>query len=252
LRLTSLADIRARLETDRVWAAFSLADLDEPYAAHARWFGPESGRGLLLVYSAFDPPIVYVQGSEADVRLLLSDEAVRGGTGRAWLNVRLMDRPAVDAAFASFDARRMVRMVLGPSVLAPPPPAPTERLTISELEEVEALYADDRPAFFVPEQLTHGVYYGVRAAGRLVSVAGTHVLSETCGVGAIGNVYTHPGHRGQGLAGAATHAVVRELDRRGIRTIVLNIIEGNEPARRVYERLGFCEYCIYEEGLAVR
>ena len=33
--LTDLDTVRARLERDRNWSAFSLADLDAPYAAHA-------------------------------------------------------------------------------------------------------------------------------------------------------------------------------------------------------------------------
>ena len=57
---------------------------------------------------------------------------------------------------------------------------------------------------------------------RLVAVAGTHLVSPTYGVAAVGNVFTHPGHRRQGYASAATSAVVTELLDRGIQDVILN------------------------------
>jgi predicted GNAT family acetyltransferase len=33
---------------------------------------------------------------------------------------------------------------------------------------------------------------------------------------------------------------------------VLNVADSNGVARRVYERLGFAEYCVFHEGLARR
>lgn len=251
-RLTDPSDIRARLERDRIWSAFSMADLDEPYAAHAHWFGDADPAALVLVYAAFQPPIVYMQGeSDACARILGQDDVVRL-TGAGWLNVLPAHREAVSGQFASFAARRMVRMVLAPESFRPVTHLPVVRLGPADLSDLQALYADDRPAFFVPSQLADGIYYAVREEGRLVSVAGTHVLSEGGRVGALGNVYTRPACRGRGLAAAATSAVCAELLARGITTIVLNIIATNDPARRVYERLGFSEYCIYEEGEARR
>jgi predicted GNAT family acetyltransferase len=38
----------------------------------------------------------------------------------------------------------------------------------------------------------------------------------------------------------------------GIDTIVLNVAAANPCARRVYERLGFIEYCVFHEGPARR
>ena len=43
--------------------------------------------------------------------------------------------------------------------------------------------------------------------GALVAVAGTHLVSDTYGVAAIGNVFTHPDYRGRGYATLATGAV---------------------------------------------
>lgn len=85
---------------------------------------------------------------------------------------------------------------------------------------------------------------------RLIAVAGTHLVSSTYGVAAVGNVFTHPDYRGRGYGAAATSAVVTELLAHGIRDIVLNVGEDNAPALHPYERLGFELHCRFTEGPA--
>ncbi len=251
-RLTDVDDIRARLERDRHWSAFSLADLDPPYAAHAHWFGQAQGDDVVLVYDAFDPPIVFMQGAEARCEAVLGESAVVAATPRAWLNVQPEHLPLVARVFRSFDARQMVRMVLDRDHFAPVVVPGLVRLGPPDLAELEELYADDRPAFFLPSQLHSGVYHAVRDDSGLVAVAGTHVVSSQAAVGALGNVYTRPRCRGRSYGAAVTSAVTQELLGRGTSTIVLNIVASNNAARRVYERVGFREYGVYSEGLATR
>ncbi|HAL61254.1 MAG TPA: hypothetical protein DCP08_02480, partial [Chloroflexi bacterium] len=104
---------------------------------------------------------------------------------------------------------------------------------------------------FAPYQLDSGVYYGVEVGGELVSAAGTHLVSPTYQIAAVGNIFTHPSHRGQGYATACTSAVVEELLSRSLE-IVLNVAQSNEVALRLYKRLGFREYCPFIEALGVR
>ena len=94
--------------------------------------------------------------------------------------------------------------------------------------------------------------YTIESWIGLVSVAGTHVVSAAYQVGALGNVHTAPAYRGRGLAALVTAAVVQDLRALGASTVVLNIVATNTPARRVYERIGFREYCVYHEGHATR
>jgi predicted GNAT family acetyltransferase len=88
--------------------------------------------------------------------------------------------------------------------------------------------------------------------GELVAVAGTHLISPTYGVAAVGNVFTHPAHRRRGYATACTSAVVEELLAKGIGTIVLNVDERNVQAMRIYQKLGFREHCRFVEAIGVR
>ena len=250
-RLTDFADIRARLEIDRAWAAFSLADLDPPQSTHAHWFGPLAGTSVVLVFDAYDPPIVVCHGDGDECNATLAELDVRVRTSNAYLNMTPEQSVVLSHHFGRFDDRRMVRMLLH-DVPPSTPPQPVERLRPSDLDALQALYAEEPPAFFLPSQLRDGVYFGVREGIDLVAVAGTHVVSSATSVAALGNVHTRRDRRGRGLAMAVTAAVVRELRLRSTKTVVLNIVATNEVARRVYERVGFREYCVYDEGVAAR
>src|SRR5438034_772963 len=62
--------------------------------------------------------------------------------------------------------------------------------------------------------------------------------------------FTHPTARGRGLAGVVTGAVVAELLAADCRDAILNVAQSNEPARRVYARLGFRAHCPHFERMA--
>jgi ribosomal protein S18 acetylase RimI-like enzyme len=82
---------------------------------------------------------------------------------------------------------------------------------------------------FLPAQLAEGVYFGIRADGRLVAAAGTHLVNCAENAAAIGNVFCLPECRGQGLGSRVTSAVVDALVKDGIQTIGLNVGPDNPP-----------------------
>lgn len=55
----------------------------------------------------------------------------------------------------------------------------------------------------------------------------------------IGNVATHPHHRNQGIGTVLMQAAVEHARARGGRHVALQVVDGNEPAVRLYRRLGF-------------
>ena len=131
----------------------------------------------------------------------------------------------------------------------------TIRLGPGDLESVTVLFHDgdeagEAPDCFLPTMLENGIYFGVHEGADLVAVAGTHVFAPGEGVAGLGNIYTRRDRRGRGLGGCVTAAVVSELLRRSIPTIVLNVNEANAPAIRLYEKLGFRRYCPYFEIIA--
>ena len=100
------------------------------------------------------------------------------------------------------------------------------------MPQLEELYSHGGGDAFRQRSLELGVFYGVFEEDRLVSVAGTHIVSDNERIAALGNVMTHPDYRGQGLATVATSAVCEELLDRGMELIGLSVSRSNEAAIR--------------------
>jgi predicted GNAT family acetyltransferase len=103
--------------------------------------------------------------------------------------------------------------------------------------------------FFSPIQVVNGVYFGIRDRGRLVAAAGTHLINRSESIAAVGNVFCVPEYRGRGLGARVTSAVVYALIKEDIRAIGLNVGPEN-PAAKLYQRLGFRKACSYVESPA--
>ena len=238
------ARIQSILETDRGWAAYALADLDPAQDASSQWL--VAPQAVVLRYTALAPPVLFAHGSPEQVAGLLprvpGDEYVYTllGAHRAPLLHRMRIQHEA----------KMWRMVLRRESFPGRPASQAIPLRADDLAEVEGLFADhsDRPDTFAVSQLEDGFFFGLRQSGRLVSLAGTHVVSKRFGVAAVGNVFTHPEERGQGYGTAVTGAVVEALLAAGLRTIALNVNQKNERAIRSYRSLGFWPFVGYYEG----
>lgn len=143
----------------------------------------------------------------------------------------------------------MLRMAVDRTVFRDVDRLPTvQRLGPGDVPALIHLYSSYGGSAFNPDQLEHGVFYGVRTGARLVAAAGTHVVTARYGIAAVGNVYTRPEARRRGYGTAATTAVVAELLAGPIRDVVLNVAADNDEAQRVYERLGFRVHREFWEG----
>ena len=241
-----LEKIRETLEADRVWCAYALADLDPSELPLSEWL--VSGQAVILIYKGTDPPVLFAHGDPQDLEGLFRD--VRQGEYAFALTGT--QRSLVRPRFHPWQEQRMWRMSLRPGDFPGANDTDIIRLGPADEAEIAALFSDhaDRPDAFYPRQLGQGTFFGIREADQLVSVAGTHVVSTRYGIGAVGNVFTRPDRRAHGLGTRATAAVVAELLRRDLQTIVLNVSMDNQPAQRSYRRLGFWPYCGYYEGIA--
>jgi predicted GNAT family acetyltransferase len=123
----------------------------------------------------------------------------------------------------------------------------------SDSGEIEDLLKHGEWVLFVKRSLEDGHFHGMRdSSGRLVAVAGTHIATRRYNMAALGSVFTHPAHRGQGLATICCRAVLASVAAAGITRVVLNVEEEKRGARRIYEHLGFITACTYLDGECVR
>jgi GNAT superfamily N-acetyltransferase len=241
----------AALADDRVWNAFAIADLEPPFRAFARIAvarrqGAIPGAACLLFRSpAFN--VIVPHGDPAGVAAILAAVELPATAGAMVQSGHLT---ALERWYDFPHGRRlMARMATDATRFRPALPVTgLVRLDPTMLDHLLDLYTAYPENHFAPIQLEHGVYFGVREAGRLVAAGGTHVVSPRYGIAALGGIFTLPDARRRGYAAAVTSALVSDLLGRGCHDVVLTVHAGNEAARRVYARLGFRDHCRHETG----
>jgi GNAT superfamily N-acetyltransferase len=185
----------------------------------------------------------YGEGSGLATLLAAIDEE------RFWANVRTEFEETFRRFYRPERCVRMRRMYLEQPVAAI---GEAVQLFPSDRSEIEELLAQGEWVMFLPACLAAGHYYGVRQKGRLIAVACTHIASPCYNLAALGSVFTHPDHRGKGLARISSSHTPASVRRAGISRVVLNVEEQKRAARHVYQRLGFQTACTCLDGECTR
>lgn len=247
--LTDKTQILSYLESDRLYAAYAIGDLEPELFSQCSWRGAEANGlldALILHFRGLKPPALFLMGDVEGLRAILEDTL---SPEQVYLTCRREHLQTTRIFYDWDEPIAMWRMVLKPENFRPVT-GDCIRLTPEHSDQLKRLYGHEEAVGFSETQVEHGVFYGIHINHQLVSVAGTHLISANYGVAAVGNVVTHPGCRGRGYGTASTSAVVSELVKRGIRDIVLNVRQDNAPAFHIYEKLGFERYCAFFEGRA--
>lgn len=248
------ARVEAFLRRD-VWLnLYQLGDLDDAFWPHTTWYAREQGdqvEALALLYTGLELPCLLALGADiAPLRQLLADAA-------PLLPPRFYGHftPGVEGALEPTHHLephgRHLKMALRDTThLADAVARDAALLGPADRDEVLAFYEASYPGhWFEPQLLDTGCYFGRRVKGRLVCVAGVHVYSPRQRVAALGNITTHPDHRGRGHARGVTARLCRHLadttDHIG-----LNVEADNAAAIRCYESLGFETAAEYDEQMA--
>src|SRR5690348_4810511 len=235
-------EIRSLLERDRIWNCFALADLLPPMRESTRFVTARqlgnSPSALLLIVEHPEIQVISPFGDAAGVAAILAQARL---PDRTLVQTAAAHRPLLETVYRPAPAwRAMLRMAVNAQTFAPVSvDARVVRLNVEDSAAVTELYRLFPEGHFRPELLAQGSFHGLRANGRLVAIAGTHVVVERYGIAVVGGVFTHPDARGKGFAGAVTSAVVSHLLGFGCCDVVLNVFAENAPAIAVYHRLGF-------------
>lgn len=244
------AMLRAFLETDRLYAAYALCDLDDREFLRTRWgVALSAGQPIAVVlqYAGYSPQPIFVMGENAGIQAILAS-IIKPRT--AYVAARPEHLAAISASYRVESGPAMHRMWVD-SAHFRPFQADVQRLLPVEIGELNRLYQLGFAAWLPAGAIADGLYYGIRVGGRLVSAAGTHVISPAARLAVVGNVMTHSDFRGRGYATAVTAAVTAEL-LRSCDQVVLNVRVDNPPALAAYRRLGYQVYVTFEERLIHR
>jgi ribosomal protein S18 acetylase RimI-like enzyme len=232
---------------------YALGDLDDFFWPFTTWYALEDAgelRAILLLYTAFETPTLMALGDQPYEPLYeLLRSARRLLPPRVYAHLSPGSREALGAGVIAQSRGLHRKMALVEPKLDVPGVGAVERMTMSDVPDLRALYAVGYAAnWFDPRQIETGHYYGLRVRGELVSAGGPHVYSPGQRVAALGNIVTHPDHRGRGYAAAVTARACAEL-RPTVDHIGLNVKADNTAAVACYRRLGFRPVAEYEEAL---
>ncbi len=244
------AMLRAFLETDRLYSAYALCDLDEREFLRTRWGVARVGGepiAVVLQYAGYSPQPIFVMGESDGIEAILAD-VIKPRT--AYVAARTEHLPAIAANYRVDPGPAMLRMWVDAAHFRPFP-SDVRRLLPVEIGELNRLYQLGFASWLPASAISDGLYYAVRVGGRLVSAAGTHVISPAARLAVVGNVMTHTDFRGRGYATAVTGAVTVEL-LRFCDQVVLNVRADNPPALAAYRRLGYQVNVTFEERLIHR
>lgn len=99
---------------------------------------------------------------------------------------------------------------------------------------------------------TNTLFAALDEQGEIVAQAGTRAdTGKRSHIGMVISVYTHPDHRGNGLASQLVQACIEHLSRfPEITSVRISVNSSNTIAKSVYERLGFVTWG--EEPDAIR
>jgi ribosomal protein S18 acetylase RimI-like enzyme len=110
------------------------------------------------------------------------------------------------------------------------------RLGPEHLAEMLALVSLTQPGPFGERTVEMGEYYGVFEGRQLAAMAGERFQAGA--LREISAVCTHPDFQGRGLARRLMQKLIRIQHARG-QTPFLHVMQENDTARRLYERIGF-------------
>jgi len=250
-RLADPGALRELLASDRPYAAYAIAQLDPTRFRQSEWLeavGPGGARGIVVHSNSGLGRALFADGDARAVEVILS---LHPGSRFTFGSLRPEHRSPVERFFLLGRTRTMSRMATSADAFKPID-GPAIRLTAADIPEINRLYSlEGGPAYYRPAHMEEGVYYGVFDNGKLVSIAGTHVVSDAEGVAVVGNVFTHPRYRGRGYAASTTGAVTALLLGR-CPLVVLTVEEGNDAAQSVYSKLGYTHHCSLHESPLIR
>jgi ribosomal protein S18 acetylase RimI-like enzyme len=245
------AALRRFLERDRLFSAYPLCDLEEGEFQRTRWGAAYAGADLVSVvaeYGGTTPQPLFVLGHPDGVAAILR-EVIRPRIAYVALRPDLV--AAVAAHYRLDPGVAMVRMWVDRRRFRPHPSPEVRRLSPADIADLNRLYQLGFASWIPAAAVAEGIYYGIRVRGRLVSAAGTHIVAPSVRLAVVGNVFTHADYRGRGYATAVTGAVTAEL-LEFCDQVVLNVRADNPPALQAYRKLGYVEYCRFEERLIHR
>jgi ribosomal protein S18 acetylase RimI-like enzyme len=108
-----------------------------------------------------------------------------------------------------------------------------------------------RPLDLFAERIRESETLGAFEGADILAIAGLRVNPgpKESHKGMLVGMYVRPQARNRGVGRRLVEAVIEVARARGVELLQLAVVSDNEPARRLYARLGFAEYGIEKKSL---
>lgn len=245
------ARIEQELRRNVLLNLYALGDLDDFFWPFTCWHAggtSDSIEAIALLYAAPQLPTLIAMTHEKKPMHDLLTAITHLLPRRFYAHLSPGLESALSGTYAvEFHGDHMNMGLVAPEMVMNVPCQDAIGLGTAELPEIEEFYARCYPGnWFDRRMLETGRYYGIRNAGKLVSVAGVHVYSPRYKIAALGNIATDPLFRGMGHARQLVARICQELLREGCQ-IGLKVKSDNIAAVSCYKKLGFAVVSDYIE-----
>ncbi|HEX2787110.1 MAG TPA: GNAT family N-acetyltransferase [Ignavibacteria bacterium] len=252
--LTDKKILEKSLRRNAALNIYQIGDLDDFFWKYTTWYGDDAQepKNIVLVYAGVTPPtMISLTDDVAGMTALLKNvKQSLPGKFFCHLTPGLIDVFGKEAIIEDYGLHyKMTLRNLNTGIKIVE--NKIRQLTIHDIEVIKHFYSFSYIGnWFDKRMLETGIYYGYFEPGaneeELIGIAGIHIYSPEYRVAAIGNVTTHPEHRGKGIATQVTYKLCTELLKK-VDYIGLNVMPDNEAAIRSYKKIGFEVSAEYEE-----
>lgn len=230
---------------------YSIGDLDDFFWPYTIWHAAKQNgqiQAIILLYTGLPLPTLLALSDDFESLQALLQSILHLLPARFYAHLQVGLEKVLDQQFHLEPHGEHYKMgLMDKSRLVQINGANIVRLSADDAEAVRYLYDVSYPGnWFDARMLETGQYFGYKNGSELVSIAGVHVYSPIYKVAALGNITTHPQHRGRGLGQAVTAKLCLSLSET-VDHIGLNVKADNYPAISMYEKLGFKRVCPYGE-----
>lgn len=231
---------------------YLIGDLDDFYWPHTKWYALYKKGDIMsvaLLYSGMDPAtflLFYDNHSEYPAELIKKILPQLPAKFNVHLSPGLIDLFGMENIIE--DWGQNLRMILTgtPQIIHD---KNIRRLNINDLGAMLDLYSEAYPGnWFDSRMVESGKYFGYFSEGLLVGVAGIHAWSKEYRIAALGNIATHPLHRGKQIAFKLTSALCCDLTKNAD-IVGLNVKSDNLSAISCYKKTGFEIRTVFDECL---
>lgn len=222
---------------------YSLGDLDDFFWSYTSWYAltvNDVPKAIALLYTGLSLPTLLALSEQPTFMadLLVSIIPILPGKFYAHLSSGL-ESVFKDSYELKSHGEHYKMALKDLSAVKSVDCSPVIRLSKTDLNDIIRLYEDSYPGnWFDRRMLETNQYFGIWKKGKLVSIAGVHVYSETYGVAALGNITTHPFWRNKGFGRLVTARLCQSLSE-SVDCIGLNVKTDNLGAISCYKKLGF-------------